>query len=246
MRISLTAEDSEDAGGAPGWSIGNVSKNRAIGGTFSDIVSISRVMQIGIKGDLGGTTLSDLVLKDVDDNNIDLSPTFASGTRSYTATVANSVSRIKVEPTKADSNSTIQYLDSADTALTDADTNTGVFDVDLAEGENVIKIRVTAQGGNAASTYTVTVTRADFLVSNFGQTRFNVSRVIDDDDGTAVQFTTGDHPLGYTISAGTTEFSRRRGTTPVVSIYSDSSGEPRLQPHCSDNPDAIPYHGNRA
>ena len=238
-RISLTTEDSEDAGGAPGWSIGNVSKNRPIGGTFSD-VSISRVMQIGIKGDLGGTTLSDLVLKDVDDNNIDISPTFASGTRSYTAMVANSISRIKVEPTKSESNSTIQYLDSADMALTDADTNTGVFDVDLAEGENVIKIRVTAADGNASLTYTVTVTRADFLVSNFGQTRFNVSRVIDDDDGTAVQFTTGDQNLGYTISEIQLNLSADAGTTPVVSIYSDSFGAPGSSLTVLDNPDAIP------
>ena len=118
VRLAVTREDLEDAGFAPGWSIGNVSRLRTIGGTFSD-VGVSQVMQIAIKGALAtgpsdDATLSALALTDPDSTAITLDPTFASGVESYTATVANAVSQIKVEPTKNDDNASIQYLDSTD------------------------------------------------------------------------------------------------------------------------------------
>lgn len=81
-----------------------------------------------------------------------LSPTFSSGTTSYTASVANSVeSGYTVTPTKSDSNATtVQYLGaSGTTAFTGA----------LAVGPNIIRTVVTAQDGTTTSTYTVTVTR---------------------------------------------------------------------------------------
>ena len=118
VRLAVIREDLEDAGFAPGWSIGNVSRLRTIGGTFSD-VGVSQVMQIAIKGALAtgpsdDATLSALALTDPDSTAITLDPTFASGVESYTATVANAVSQIKVEPTKNDDNASIQYLDSTD------------------------------------------------------------------------------------------------------------------------------------
>ena len=105
-------------------------------------------------------TLSALVLKDAANNTIALNQTFASGTTSYTATVANSVSRITVEPTKGDVNAAIEYLDSSDSTLADADTTTPAFDLDLTVGaNNVVKVKVTAQDTNFDRTYTITVTR---------------------------------------------------------------------------------------
>ena len=56
--------------------------------------------------------------------------------------------------------------------LSDADaTTTGVFDVDLAEGGNVVKVEVTSSDAMTKTTYTVRVRRtaADDLVSNLGQ-----------------------------------------------------------------------------
>ena len=88
------------------------------------------------------------------------SPAFASATTSYSATVANSVSQIKVEPTANDSNATIEYLDDSDATLTDADTSTAVFDFDLSVGSNVVKVKVTAEDGTTTETYQVTITRA--------------------------------------------------------------------------------------
>ena len=119
-------------------------------------------MEIAIKGALATSTdatLSALALKDASDNAIAFSPAFASATTRYSATVANSVSRIKVEPTANDSNATIKYLDDGDATLPDADTNTAVFDFDLIEGANVVKVKVTAEDGTTTETYTVRVTQ---------------------------------------------------------------------------------------
>ena len=91
-------------------------------------------------------TLSSLTLSGV---NIGA---FASGTASYTARVANSVTQTAVTPTV--SHSGASYVIKVGGA-TDADGT-----VSLAVGSNVITVEVTAQDGNATRTYTVTVTRA--------------------------------------------------------------------------------------
>jgi uncharacterized repeat protein (TIGR02543 family) len=93
-------------------------------------------------------TLSALVL-----SSGTLSPTFASGTITYTASVANSVATgFTITPTTTQANATtVQYLGAdGTTAFTGA----------LSVGANVIRTVVTAQDGTTTSTYTVTVTRA--------------------------------------------------------------------------------------
>jgi len=82
-----------------------------------------------------------------------LTPSFSSGTRSYTASVTNSVATgFTITPTKNQSDATtVQYLGADGTT-----TFTGALSV----GENVIRTVVTAQNGTTTSAYTVTVTRA--------------------------------------------------------------------------------------
>ena len=92
-------------------------------------------------------TLSALTLSDVDFG------TFASGTTSYTATVANSVSQTTVTPTVNDSGAS--YVIKLG-GVTDADGT-----ISLAVGNSVITVVVTAEDGKTTSTYTVTVTRAE-------------------------------------------------------------------------------------
>ena len=88
-----------------------------------------------------------------------LDPVFASGTTSYDASVANSVSSITVTPTRNNSNATLSYLDVNDQVLDDADANTGGQQVDLSVGDNTIKVRVTAEDTTTMQTYTIAVTR---------------------------------------------------------------------------------------
>ena len=91
--------------------------------------------------------------------------TFASDTETYTASVANDVAEVTVTATTNDSGASIDYLDGDDATLDDADTGVDGHQVTLAEGDNVIKVKVTA-ADTTTKTYTVTVTRAADLPNN--------------------------------------------------------------------------------
>ena len=104
-------------------------------------------------------TLSGLEIDDGNGTGVALSPGFSSGTTGYTASVANSVSRITLTETPVDANAWVDYLDGDGTALTDLDTGKTGHQVDLDPGDNVIQVKVTAEDGVATRTYTVTVTR---------------------------------------------------------------------------------------
>ena len=104
-------------------------------------------------------TLSDLVVND-GRSDLTLTPTFASGTYTYTASVVSTVAEVTVTPTKNDSGATIEYLDESDVTLDDADTGVTGHQVAVAEGDTVIKVKVTAADGVATQTYAVTVSRA--------------------------------------------------------------------------------------
>ena len=103
-------------------------------------------------------TLSDLALEDNNGTTISLT---AGATRTYTASVVESVDEITVLPTVNDSNATYEIQDGDGTALTDADTNTTGFQVAIDKGENTVKVEVTAEDGSTIRTYTITVTRED-------------------------------------------------------------------------------------
>ena len=104
-------------------------------------------------------TLSDLVVND-GTTDLTLTPTFASGKYTYTAMVVNTVTEVTVTPTPNDSGATIEYLDASDTTLDDADAGATGHQVAVAEGDTVIKVKVTAQDTTTTQTYMVTVTRA--------------------------------------------------------------------------------------
>lgn len=87
---------------------------------------------------------TDASLKALSVNNGTLSPKFATGTTSYTVSVANSVSSIKVSATATDANAKV----------------TGTGTKTLSVGKNTINIKVTAEDGKTTKTYTITVTRA--------------------------------------------------------------------------------------
>ena len=104
-------------------------------------VAVTRTAAVSTDATLSGLTLS----------GVDFG-TFASGTTSYTASVANSVSQTTVTPTV--NHSGASYVIKLD-GVTDAD---GV--VSLSVGSNVITIEVTAEDDSTTRTYTVTVARA--------------------------------------------------------------------------------------
>ena len=93
---------------------------------------------------------------------VTLSPAFASGKDTYTASVANSVDEVTVTPTTNHASATVEILDKDDNELNDADDVEDDFQVALSVGDTVIKVKVTAEDGTSTQTYTVTVTRDDF------------------------------------------------------------------------------------
>ena len=104
-------------------------------------------------------TLSGLVLND-GTNDLALTPTFATDTTSYAASVGNAVSQITVTPETTDTDATVAYFDASDTAIVDADGAATGHQVGLDVGANVIKVTVTAEDTMTTETYTVVVTRA--------------------------------------------------------------------------------------
>ena len=106
-------------------------------------------------------TLSGLTLSDINFG------TFASGTTSYSAQVASSVSQTTVTPTV--NHSGASYVIKLN-GVVDAD---GA--VSLEAGDNVITIEVTAEDGQTTKTYTITVTRLVTSESNLASTDATLS-----------------------------------------------------------------------
>ena len=172
MRTSLTTEDSEDAGGAPGWSIGNVSKTRGTGEAFAD-TSNSLVMQIGIKGALAAAstdaTLSNLevIPSPLTGTAAALNPTFSPEITDYTLTVENEHTTAEIYAASNDGNSTIEFLDKDDTTIPPGGTDVGAAWIvpSLDVGDNIFKIKVTAEDTTTTKTYQVTITRSEPAVT---------------------------------------------------------------------------------
>ena len=74
--------------------------------------------------------------------------------------MVNGVDEITINPTVNESHATVEYLDSSDTAITDADSTKTGQQVSLTEGANTIKVKVKAEDTTTTNTYTVVVTRA--------------------------------------------------------------------------------------
>lgn len=87
-----------------------------------------------------------------------LSPAFASGTTSYTASVSNAIADITVTPTQMQVNASLAVRVNGGTY---ASISSGApsNELSLNVGSNTVDVRVTAQDGVTQKTYTVTVTR---------------------------------------------------------------------------------------
>ena len=83
-----------------------------------------------------------------------LAPAFAAATINYTASVANSVTSVKVTPTTADAFATVKVNGTA------VASGTSSAAIPLNAGSNTISTIVTAEDGATTKTYTITVTRA--------------------------------------------------------------------------------------
>ena len=162
---STTDSGDEDATSVTDWTIADSGLwRRSTSSSWADADSVQRIRVNGTAG--SGTTptlstdatLSALVVND-GSSDLTLTPTFASNMYAYDASVGNTVDEVTVTPTKNDDGATIEWLDASDMTLTDADTSADGQQVALAEGDNVINVKVTAADTTATLTYKVTVNR---------------------------------------------------------------------------------------
>ena len=104
-----------------------------------------------------------------------LTPAFGTATTSYTVPVGNSVSQVTVTAEEADAgNATVVFLDDNDAEIPDADDNADGQQVDLALGDNTIKVKVTASDLVTTRVYTLTVHRAVPVSVSFGAPTYTV------------------------------------------------------------------------
>lgn len=82
-----------------------------------------------------------------------LSPGFASGTTSYTASVSNATSSVNVRPTATDNTSTITVNGTPVTSGSDSGP------VNLVVGSNILSVSITAADGLTTKSYSINVTR---------------------------------------------------------------------------------------
>ena len=229
---SIGVTNSNGQTGQPDWGIANSRRSKTTFGSWS---SDSQCVRMRLRGTKTDVDSNDAALTDLDltwDDNgaetaIMLAPIFASNKTSYTASVANGVSRITIAETKSDDNAGVDILDGSDQSLTDADSDTtNGFQVDLDVGENTIKAKVTAEDNVTTRTYTVVVTRAtstDTLVSNTGQDDGAEASLGTNDYAQA--FTAGSNEDGYLLTGVDIKFAGVSGNTTTyrVSIYTSKS-----------------------
>ena len=120
---------------------------------FSRGLSDSEIASIYNAGNTGKCKSANADLSSLTLSSGTLSPAFASGTTSYTASVANSVSSITVTPTASDTNASITVNGNA------VASGAASGSISLNVGSNTITTVVTAQD-TTTKTYTVTMTRA--------------------------------------------------------------------------------------
>ena len=157
FEAARTNSDNEDSSSQSDWSIDNVSnwRSSSSNGSFTTVTSalMIQVNRAGTTTLSSDATLSDLELEGAGGETITLSPEFAQGTTTYTASVANRIDTVTLSATKNDANATVVITSDDDNATP------GEAELDLSVGANALTVTVTAADASAL-TYTITATRA--------------------------------------------------------------------------------------
>ena len=104
-------------------------------------------------------TLSALDITDHSGVSVALIPSFRSGTLNYSGSVDYETSLVTVSPTTTNSSAIFRILKGANRRIEDADASADGFQASLDEGENLVRVKVTAGDGVNTLTYEVSVTR---------------------------------------------------------------------------------------
>ena len=167
IRLGTTDSAAEDAGGEPGWAIQDYyfrQHSLTVPDSNDHWQEIERggSFRVAVQGAVVGSNanLSDLTASGGMSaggafSALALDPsTFAADTTSYTASVANSITHVRLTPT-------VEHTRKATVTVEGAAVDSGAASdaVSLDVGENALTVRVTAEDGVTTRDYTVTVTR---------------------------------------------------------------------------------------
>ena len=156
---SLTTVASGSASGAIALSVGSNAIKAVVtaeDGTTTQTYTVTVTRQASTVATLSGLTASTSMSATGTFTSLNIG-TFAASTTSYTASVDNSVTHLKLTPTVADSDATVKV--GKGSSLTTVTSGTASVAIALLVGSNAIKAVVTAEDGTTTQTYTVTVTR---------------------------------------------------------------------------------------
>ena len=168
VELDSTTSSGEDTSGLSDWSIKNKFYWKS-GSTWMTKSGSNEALSIIVFGYANTVNTTDATLSALSVSGATLSPAFATATRTYSATVANAVSQVTITEMTSEPTATVEYLDSSDATLTDADTMTAGLQVNLSVGANIVKVKVTAPDTTTTQTYTVDVVRAPPLILTAGQ-----------------------------------------------------------------------------
>ena len=160
-QLQATSGNGENTGGASGWSIGDSRYRRSattdsgVGGTWA---SSADALKIRVQGTIIAPS-TEARLFDLQVANGTFSPAFNSDTYVYDVTVGPTISQVTILSLAHDGDATIEYLTANGNTQADADTTEPDFQRNLLVGNNVTKIKVTAEDGFTTKTYTLTIIR---------------------------------------------------------------------------------------
>lgn len=141
-----------------------------------------------------------------------LSPSFASGTTSYTASVSNGTTSITVTPTRNESHATIEVrVNGGSYASVASGSASGALSLNV--GTNTINVRVTAEDGTTQKTYTTTVCRLPTasISSNNGPVCYG-------EDASFTLTGTSGATVTYNINGGSNATTVLTGGTSTVTV----------------------------
>ena len=168
LGVVTTNSDNEDGGAQPGWSIADAHSQENANvpaGTWSQMQRSMRIGVVAQQKASGNASLSALRLNASTDGSnfpgavLHLPAEFDAAATSYTATVANDVTHVRVErATPGELAATVTAAKRGEAAAT-VPRNAAGTAIPLAVGSNVIDVVVTAADGLAEQTYTFTIER---------------------------------------------------------------------------------------
>ncbi len=125
-----------------------------------------------MKPDIGADEIVSANLSSLTTTALGLSPVFAQGTMSYTASVNNATTSVTVTPTVLDTNATVQVRVNGG-SYAPVTSGSPSASLPLNVGNNPVDVLVTTEFGSPVATYTIVVMRAmlgieDWRVTYFG------------------------------------------------------------------------------